>query len=65
MTAIHGGVQGEDGAHEGGLHEGGGAESWGPRGGDPGPHAKIGELTVERDFLARGVKRCVGRGAAR
>ena len=28
-------------------------------------HAKIGELTVERDFLARGVKWSVGRGAAR
>ncbi len=28
-------------------------------------HAKIGELTVDRDFLARGLKRWAGRSARR
>ena len=27
-------------------------------------HAKIGELTVERDFLERGLKRCAGQSAS-
>ena len=44
------------GGDEGGLLEGGGAESWGPRGGDPGPVREDRGVDGGAGFLAKGLK---------